>query len=707
VPHNQDILSHGSGSSSLLHETLLPAERVARLRFDLDRYAKAYYDLDEPLIPDADYDKVFRALEALEKQHPHLARSDSPTQKVGGAAQSTFAPVEHLAPMLSLSNAFEDEEVDDFASRGSEALGLAPEQILYSAEPKFDGLAMSLLYVNGNLVRGATRGDGQTGEDVTENIRTIANVPQNITAACREKGIAVPDRLEVRGEVLMPRDSFEQLNERCRQSGEKTFANPRNAAAGSLRQLDSTVAASRGLAFYAYALGLVEGLDLGQSHHEALSRLRDLGFPVSDLAKVVKGQQGMLDYYKEIGSKRDGLPFDIDGVVYKVDDFKQQKKWGWVSRSPRWAVAHKFPAQEAMTPLRDITIQIGRTGAATPVARLDPVFVGGVMVENATLHNLNEIRRKDVRIGDMVIVRRAGDVIPEVVGPVLAQRPKDAREFQMPSNCPECDSALELPEGEAISRCSGGFSCSAQRKAGLEHFVARRAMDIDGLGEVQLANAMEAGFVQDPADLFEWGASMDNWCKLPRMGEKLATRIVDQIELSKSRPLARVIFSLGIRQVGETTAKSLAKTFGSLENLMVADLDQLMMINDVGPSVAKSIVDWSANPRNRALVDRLNNAGLSPEAPVAPAAGAALEGKTFVITGTLPGIGRDEVKAMIEEAGGKVSGSVSKKTNFLVAGEEAGSKLSKAQELGVVVLDLPGLQALLAPPNPAPRRPRP
>ena len=695
-------------SSSLLHETLPPTERVAKLRSDLDRYAKAYYDLDEPLIPDVDYDRVFRALEALEEQYPHLARSDSPTQKVGGAAQSTFAPVEHLAPMLSLSNAFEDEEVDGFGARGSEALGVSPDEIVYSAEPKFDGLAMSLLYENGKLVRGATRGDGQTGEDVTENIRTIANVPKDITAACRAQGIDVPARLEVRGEVLMPRDSFEQLNERCRQAGEKTFANPRNAAAGSLRQIDAKIAASRGLAFYAYALGLVEGLDLGQSHHEALSRLRELGFPVSDLAQVVKGQSGMLQYYREIGAKRDSLPFDIDGVVYKVDDFKQQKKWGWVSRSPRWAVAHKFPAQEAMTPLRDITIQIGRTGAATPVGRLDPVFVGGVMVENATLHNLNEILRKDVRIGDMVIVRRAGDVIPEIVGPVLSQRPANARVFEMPSNCPDCNSKLELPEGEAISRCSGGFSCSSQRKAGLEHFVHRRAMDIDGLGEVHLANAMEAGFVQDPADLFEWGASVSNWCKLDRMGEKLASRIVDQIELSKTRPLARVVFSLGIRQVGETTAKSLAKTFGSLDNLLAADIDSLMCINDVGPSVAKSIVDWASNPRNRALVDRLNNAGLSPEAPGAPAAGAALEGKTFVITGTHPGMGRDEIKALIEEAGGKVSGSVSKKTGFLVAGEEAGSKLSKAQELGVAIIDLQGLQDLITPsPAPTPRRPRP
>lgn len=695
-------------TDSLLHEHLPPAERAVQLRADLERYAEAYYDLDAPLIPDADYDKVFRALEALEVAHPQLAVASSPTKKVGGSASSTFAAVQHLAPMLSLSNAFEDDEVGDFAGRGAEALGQTADEIVFSAEPKFDGLAMSLLYVDGKLVRGATRGDGTTGEDVTENIRTISNIPKDIGPLCKKAGVAVPAQLEVRGEVLMPRDAFERLNARCREAGTATFANPRNAAAGSLRQIDAKIAASRGLAFYAYALGVVEGLDLGGSHHEALNTLRTLGFPVSDLARVVKGQAGMLDYYRQIGQQRDQLPFDIDGVVYKVDRFDQQKKWGWVSRSPRWAVAHKFPAQEAMTLVRDITIQIGRTGAATPVARLEPVFVGGVMVENATLHNLNEIRRKDIRVGDTVIVRRAGDVIPEVVSSVLEKRPQNARVFEMPSCCPECDSKLELPEGEAISRCSGGFSCSAQRKAGLEHFVARRAMDIDGLGEVQLANAMDAGFIQDPADIYEWGSRMSNWCALPRMGEKLATRIVSQIEQSKTRPLARVVFSLGIRQVGETTAKSLARTFGSLNNIMAATEDQLMAINDVGPAVAKSIVDWSKDARNQALVRRLVDAGLSPEAPAAPTAGAALEGSTFVITGTLPGMGRDEVKALIEEAGGKVSGSVSKKTHFLVAGEEAGSKLGKAQELGVKVLDLPALLAMLAPaPSSSPRRPRP
>ena len=693
----------------LLHETLPPAQRASALRADIERYSKAYYELDDPLIPDVDFDRVFRALEALEREHPHLARSDSPTQKVGGAAQSTFAPVKHEAPMLSLSNAMSEDEVDDFSSRGAEALGLDADEIAYSAEPKFDGLAMSLLYVNGKLTRGATRGNGETGEDVTENIRTIKNIPKDIRAACRAKGIEVPARLEVRGEVLMPRAAFEALNDRCRQNGEKTFANPRNAAAGSMRQLDSTIAAQRGLEFYAYALGVVDGLDLGKSHHEALEVLQDLGFPMSGLSRVVKGQRGMLEYFNEIGAKRDSLPFDIDGVVYKVDNYDLQKKWGWVSRSPRWAVAHKFPAQEAMTVCRDITIQVGRTGAATPVARLDAVFVGGVMVENATLHNLNEIRRKDIRIGDVVIVRRAGDVIPEVVGPVLEKRSPEVIEFQMPSCCPECDSPLELPEGEAVSRCSGGFSCSAQRKAGLEHFVARRAMDVDGLGDVHLENAMAAGFVQDPADLFEWGASVSNWCQLPRMGEKLAQKIVNQLEEAKTRPLARVLFALGIRQVGETTAKTLAKRFGSLRALAAADMDTLMTVDDVGPSVAKSIVDWASNDRTRHLLDRLEAAGLAPEAPVA-VAGAGLDGKTFVLTGSLPGMSRDQVQALIEEAGGKVSGSVSKKTHFVVAGEDAGSKLKKAQELGVAILDLDGLLAMLQPQQEiaaTPRRPRP
>lgn len=693
---------------SLLHETLAPEARVSQLRSDIERYAAAYYDLDEPLIPDVDYDKVLRALEALEIQYPHLASAQSPTQKVGGTIKSSFAPVNHLAPMLSLSNAFIDDEVEDFAGRGASALGVSQDEIVFCAEPKFDGLAMSLVYEKGQLVRGATRGNGDTGEDVTENVRTITNVPQSIVSACSRLGIAVPELLEVRGEVLMPRAAFESVNERARQEGTKTFANPRNAAAGSMRQHDTAIAASRGLQFYAYALGAVDGLDLGGSHHTSLVKLKELGFPVSDLARVVKGQAGMLEYYKDLGSKRDGLDFDIDGVVYKVDDFAQQKKWGFVAKSPRWAVAHKFPAQEALTLLRDITIQIGRTGAATPVARLDPVFVGGVMVENATLHNINEIRRKDVRIGDVVIVRRAGDVIPEVVGPVLEKRSESVITFDMPSNCPECDNALELPEGEAVMRCTGSFACSAQRKAGLDHFVHRRAMDIDGLGEVQLANAMAGGFIQDPADIFEWGATMSNWCQLPRMGEKLASRIVSQIEEAKNRPLARVVFSLGIRHVGEVTAKSLAKTFGSLDGILNASVDELMNIKDVGPSVARSIADWSADARNQALVARLVDAGLAPEAPQVQASGSAFEGKTFVITGTLPGIGRDEVKAMIEEAGGKVSGSVSKKTHYLVAGEEAGSKLGKAQELGVEVLDLPGLMNLLTPaPASAPRRPRP
>lgn len=694
-----------SPSSVLLHEELPPRERIQRLRDDIARYNHAYYVQDEPLIPDVDYDAVFRGLAALEEQYPEFAGDSSPTRQVGGAAQSTFAPVKHLAPMLSLDNAFVDDEVEDFAARGSEALALAPDKLCFSAEPKFDGLAMSLLYENGKLVRGATRGDGITGEDVTENVRCIANIPKDITAACRKAGLPVPERLEVRGEVLMPRAAFEALNEKCREQGLKAFANPRNAAAGSLRQHDTAIVASRGLEFYAYALGLVEGLDFGNSHHETLAKLRKIGFPVSDLARVVRGKEGMLDYYREIGERRDSLPFDIDGVVYKIDDLALQKRWGWVSRCPRWAVAHKFPAQEKMTLLLDITLQIGRTGAATPVARLKPVSVGGVVVENATLHNLGEIHRKDIRVGDTVIVRRAGDVIPEVVSPVLELRPEGAKAFQMPKGCPECGSDLVQPEGEAVSRCSGGFSCSAQMRAGLEHFVARRAMDIDGLGDVHLANALEAGFIHDPADLYEWGSSVSNWCKLPRMGDKLASKIVSQIEQSKARPLEKVIFSLGIRQVGESTAKALARKFGSLDALMAADVDTLMQINDVGPAVASSIVQWCADPRNIKLVSRMVDAGLSPEAPAAT--GSSLEGKTFVITGTLPDMGRDEAKALIEQAGGKVSGSVSKKTTYLLAGEEAGSKLAKANELGVEVIDLAALLAMLAGPQSTPRRPRP
>ncbi len=680
-----------------LFETLPLADRVAKLRQEIERHQYAYYVLDNPTIPDVDFDAMFRALEGLEAAHPEFLDASSPTQRVGGVAQSKFAPAKHYRPMLSLGNAFEDDEVGDFDRRGREGLASSTE-LEYAVEPKFDGMAMSLAYENGVLIRGATRGDGETGEDVTANVRTIRNVPLDIRPACAAAGIPVPELLEVRGEVLMARKDFEKVNDAQREAGQQPFANPRNAAAGSMRQLDSRITAKRRLSFFAYALGVVDGFERGASHDDSMKTLKQLGFQITDLADVVVGQAGLLGYYNRIGAARDSLPFDIDGVVYKVNRYDQQEALGWVSRSPRWAVAHKYPAQEVMTPLLGIDIQIGRTGSATPVARLEPVSVGGVMVANATLHNLDEIIRKDVRIGDTVIVRRAGDVIPEVVGPVLEKRPAHAKRFIMPDCCPSCASQIIRPEGEAIARCSGGFACMEQRKGGLSHFVQRRAMDIDGLGDVHLENAAEAGIIKTPADLY--GMSVDDWCSLPRMGAKLATRIVDQVEASKTRPLNRFLFALGIRQVGETTAKDLARHFGSLDGVMNATAEELEQIDGVGPVVAKSIAAHFADPTNRGIVDAMLAQGVAPshDAPVVTNANSAVAGQTFVITGSLS-IGRDEMAALIEAAGGKVSGSVSKKTHYLVAGAEAGSKLKKAQDLGVTVLDEDGIRSLLAGPS--------
>lgn len=688
-----------------LFDSLPLPERIQRLREAVQVHQHAYYVLDNPTIPDADFDVLFRTLEALEAAHPQFDDPASPTKRVGGQVQSKFQPAKHYKGMLSLGNAFEDEEVADFSRRATEALGLDDAAIEFSAEPKFDGLALSLAYRHGVLERGATRGDGETGEDVTANVRTIRSVPLDIRPACARLGIPVPELLEVRGEVLMTRKDFERVNQQLRAAGEKPLVNPRNGAAGSLRQLDPKITASRRLSFFAYGMGVVDGLEKGPTHSASMQILAQLGFQVSDLMEVVRGQQGLLGYYQAIGRARDSLPFDIDGVVYKVNDYALQEAWGFVSRSPRWAVAHKYPAQEQATTLEAIDVQVGRTGAITPVARLTPVMVGGVMVANATLHNLDEIARKDVRIGDIVIVRRAGDVIPEVVGPVLERRPAHARQFQMPSACPECGSAVVRPEGEAVSRCSGGLACLAQRKGLLAHFVQRRALDIDGLGDVHLDNAVDMNLVASPADLYRLDVAQ--WCQLPRMGVKLATRIVEQLEQSKNRPLARVIFGLGIRQVGETTAKDLARHFGSLEAVMAATQEELEQINGVGPIVARSIVEHFANPANAQVVRDLMGLGMAPEAPAstAPVGGVSLAGQTFVLTGTLPTLTREQAQALIEAAGGKVSSSVSKKTSYVVAGEEAGSKLAKAKELGVTVLDEEGLQHLLAAPKP--RGPKP
>lgn len=690
-----------------LFENDIPSVRVQKLREAIIQHNHAYYELDAPTIPDVDYDALVRTLEQLEEQYPELASDQSPTQKVSGQHSASFAPAKHIKPMLSINNAFDPEEVESFVDRVAD--GQSQESIVFSMEPKFDGLAVSLLYENGILVRGATRGDGETGDDVTAQVKTIKTIPHDIRAACKKAGIPVPRQLEVRGEVLMMRADFEALNDRLRASNQKTMANPRNAAAGSLRQIDPSVTASRALSFFTYALGVVDGFDGGTSHTQSMDRLRQLGFPVCDLIKRGVGLQACLDYYNEIKAKRDTLPFDIDGVVYKVDSYARQAELGWRSRSPVWAVAHKYPPQEVMTKLLDIEEQVGRTGAVTPVAILEPVLVGGVMVARATLHNIDQIHRMDVRVGDTVIVRRAGDVIPEVVGPVLAMRKSDLPKFTMKSSCPACNSPVVRPEGEAVARCTGGFACSAQRQTGLEHFVSRRAMDIDGLGSTHIANAVNAGLLNDPSDIFF--LTVDQLCSLDRVGTKLAKRIASGIEAAKSRPLNRLIFGLGIRQVGESTAKSLARHFRSIQRLSEATADQLMEVEDIGPSVAASIIDWFSRPQNQAIIARLHQAGvqaaLVEETQNAPAEGPLL-GKSVAITGTLPGLSRDEAKALVESLGGRVVSSVSRKTDIVIAGAEAGSKLTRAQELGLPIWDADQLRAVAFPGSGAsPRRPRP
>lgn len=692
-----------------LYEDLPIESRISHLRQDIEEHQHAYYQLDAPTIPDVDFDALMRSLEALEEAHPELMDPSSPTQRVGGKVDSRFENVVHTVPMLSLGNAFTEDEVNDFSGRISNLIpSLKEKEVEYAAEPKFDGLAINLQYRNGLLFLGSTRGDGYEGEDVTANVRTIRNNPLDIRRKFQDLGMEVPELFEVRGEVLMARKDFEKVNDELRESGAKTLANPRNGAAGSLRQLDPSITSKRRLSFYAYALGAVEGVDRGETHSASMKLLRDLGFSVSDLAKVVVGQQGLIDYYNEIGRLRDSLPFDIDGVVYKVDNYALQKELGFVSRAPRWAVAHKYPAQECTTKLIAIDIQVGRTGALTPVARLEPVNVAGVVVSNATLHNLDEILRKDVRIGDVVVVRRAGDVIPEVVGPVVSLRNVETvKMFSLPSACPVCGSAVVHPEGEAVARCSGGSKCMSQRVGQIQHFASRRLMDIEGLGDVHIANAckVEVGvndegetnyLVETPADLY--AMSKEDWCSLPGLGDKVATKIMKQLEESKTRPLARVIYALGIRQVGETTAKDLAKAFGSLDAFMQATEESLSRIEGVGPIVSASILSFIQDPVGITQVERLKEYGFKPEAPTRPSAegGVDLTGQTFVLTGTLPNMTRDEAKALIENAGGKVSGSVSKKTSYLVAGEEAGTKLTKAQELGVNILDEEGLKGLLS-----------
>jgi DNA ligase (NAD+) len=661
-------------------------ERARRLREEIEAHNYRYYVLDAPTVSDADFDAIFRELQALEAEYPDLATADSPTRRVGAAPQAAFGAVTHRVPMLSLNNAFDEADVESFDRRIREALGVA--SVAYDCEPKFDGLAVSLVYEDGTLAQGATRGDGATGEDVTANLRTLRTIPLRLRAA------APPRRLEVRGEVLMMRADFERMNDRQRSRGEREFVNPRNAAAGSLRQLDPKVTAGRPLRFFAYGLGEVEGFELPSTQHGVLDRLDQLGLPVNPERRVVQGMEGLLGYYRAVQARRGALPYDIDGVVYKVDRLDWQGELGFVSRAPRFAVAHKFPAEEVTTEVLGIEVQVGRTGAVTPVARLRPVFVGGVTVTNATLHNEDEVRRKDVWRGDAVVVRRAGDVIPEVAR-VSAPGPRGPDDFfRMPVRCPECGSAVVRPEGEAVARCTGGLFCPAQRKQALLHFASRRAMDVEGLGDKLVDQLVDGGLVRTPADLYKLGLA--KLAALERMGEKSARNLLDALERSKRTTLSRFVHALGIRNVGEATARDLARHFGDVDALMTADLEGLQAVPDVGPVVAQSIRDFFGEPHNVEVVEQLRAAGIEWERAVpARLAGGAAAGRTFVLTGTLPSLTREAAAALIESHGGKVSGSVSRKTDYVVAGADAGGKLEKARQLGVNILDEDQLLALL------------
>ena len=671
-----------------------PLDRAIWLRNEIEQHNRAYYVLDAPQISDAAYDLLMRELQALEAAHPELITPESPTQRVGATPLAAFGSVTHAVPMLSLGNAFETEDVQAFDKRVTDTLRAAgqltlQEQVAYFCELKLDGLAINLRYERGVLVQAATRGDGQTGEDVTSNIRTIKAIPLQLTGEPHE----IPDVLEVRGEVFMNLADFERLNQAQLGRGEKVFVNPRNAAAGSLRQLDPRVTAQRPLRFFAYGWGDIGAVRLAQ-HSEMLDWMARLGLPVNVTQHVVaRGAAELLHYYEQVGARRAALPYDIDGVVYKVNDLGAQRVLGFVARAPRFAIAHKFAAQEAATTLLDIEVQVGRTGAITPVARLAPVFVGGVTVTNATLHNEDEIRRKDVRIGDTVIVRRAGDVIPEVVGPVFEKRPVFATEFVMLTACPVCGSAIERLEDEAIARCTGGLFCAAQRKQSLIHAAGRKALDIEGLGEKLVEQLVDRGRIHSLADIFSLQAA--ELAGLDRMGQKSADNLIAAIQQAKQPVLSRLIFALGIRHVGETTARDLALHFGSIENIMNASGDALLAVADVGPVVAGSIARFFAEAHNQEVVRALREQGVEPRAEAA-ARSVGLVGKTFVLTGTLPVWSREEASSLIVAAGGKVTGSVSRKTSFVVAGEDAGSKLEKANELGVSVLDEEGLRALLA-----------
>ena len=680
-------------------------ERVDALRELLHHHAHCYFVLDQPEIPDAEYDKLFRELQELEAQHPELQTADSPTRRVGAKPLEGFVKVRHKVPMLSIRTETDIEAsgARNFDARVRRELGLAASDppIEYVAELKFDGLALSLRYEQGVLVQAATRGDGEVGEEVTQNVRTIGQIPLRLPRDA-------PPVLEVRGEVYMRRDEFEKLNETQRQKiaggarGEKTFVNPRNAAAGAVRQLDPAIARQRPLSFFAYGWGELTPPEQGgpafETHFQVLLTLRSWGFPVSSRTQLATGPEELVAYHQAVGKERDSLPFDIDGVVYKVNSLALQKRLGFVSREPRWAVAHKYPAQEQVTTVESIDVYVGRTGKLTPVARLLPVFVGGVTVTNATLHNEDEARRKDVRVGDTVIVRRAGDVIPEVVAVVPDRRLPGARQFTMPSHCPVCGAQAVREEGEVDHRCTGGLFCGAQRKQAILHFAQRRAMDIEGLGEKLVDQLVEGNVVKTLPDLYRLGLA--GLCSLDRMAEKSAQNLLAALDKSRHTTLPRFLFGLGIRHVGEATAKDLARHSGKLDAIMDASVEQLLEVSDVGPVVAESIHTFFRQPHNREVVQQLRACGVSwPEGEPAARAPKLLAGKTIVLTGTLPTLTRDEAKDMLEAAGAKVAGSVSRKTDYVIAGAEAGSKLDKARELGVKILDEDGLRELLSPPG--------
>lgn len=674
-----------------MSDTLEQAQqKVAELRNTLNEYNYQYYVLDEPSVPDAVYDRDMQALIALEKQYPTLLSPNSPSQKVGGAALSSFEQVTHDVPMLSLDNAFDEESLLAFEKRLKDRLKDSATMD-FSCEPKLDGLAVSILYENGELVRAATRGDGQVGENITANVRTISNVPLTL------RGDHYPARVEVRGEVFMPREGFAKLNEQQKETGGKVFANPRNAAAGSLRQLDSKITAKRPLMFYAYSLGVVqpESFTLPSTHSARLAQLGQWGLPLCPDIDTAEGGRGCLDYYNRILEKRDNLPYDIDGVVFKVDRIELQAALGFVARAPRWAIAQKFPAQEEVTTLLDVEFQVGRTGAITPVARLEPVFVGGVTVSNATLHNQDEITRLGVRIGDTVVIRRAGDVIPQVVSVVEANRTGDETDITFPSQCPVCDSQVEKLEDEAVARCTGGLICAAQRKQALKHFASRKAFDIDGLGDKLVDQLVDADLVHSPADFFT--LSLGDVVGLERMAEKSASKLLSSLEASKKTTLAKFLYALGIREVGEATAANLAAHFETLEAIRDASLEALVEVQDVGGVVATHIFNFFNESHNTDVIDALLKEGVHWPAIEKPdAENLPLEGKTCVITGTLSEMGRSDAKARLQLLGAKVAGSVSKNTDFLVAGEKAGSKLTKAQELDVEVWDEAALIAFLS-----------